>query len=63
MTITQPVIIAAAVGAALLGLALLAVLFRVERHDRRRQRAARAGRAADAAIERLVQQALGECKC
>lgn len=58
MTITQPVIIAATVGMALVALAGFAVLFHVNRHERRR--AARAGRAADAAIERLVQQALGE---
>ena len=60
MTITQPVIIAATVGLALVALAGFAVLFHVTRHERRRRRAARAGRAADAAIERLVQQALGE---
>ena len=60
MTITQPVIIAATVGLALVALAGFAVLFHVTRHERRRRRA---GRAADAAIERLVRQALGECKC
>jgi len=60
MTITQPQLVLATVGMALVALAGFAVLFHVTRHDRRRRRAARAGRAADAAIERLVSQALGE---
>lgn len=56
MTITQPQLILATVGAALLGLALLAVLFR---HARRRRRAERA---VERRVRRLVSQALGETR-
>lgn len=55
MTITQPQFVAAAVVLAAVLLVLLVVFRYCDRRD--------AAPSADAQIERLIKQALGECKC